>query len=178
MSSSTNQGIAISAFTTEVNICLPLKKSQLFIQMFKFKTSLFWSTGGKRRKCIFQYSTGVLFHPLQYIQFRCIWKAGEKKRGDTFQKLSDKTSRLSFISSDHQTTWLRLKATPDKSFRLVFLLLWSLLPVKVKHNDDLTSKDFHKFEAWMKDFASAGSQTSSLPCKSNNSCTMLGPQEA
>lgn len=71
----------------------------------------------EERKWIFQYSTGELFHPLQYIQFRCIWKAGEKKkkthkiRDDTFQKLSNKTPCPSFISPDDQTTWLHLKAT-------------------------------------------------------------------
>lgn len=88
--------------------------------MLKFKTSLLWSTGKKRRKWIFQYSTGELFHPLQYIQFRCIWKAGEKekkkrknphKKAVTFQKLSNKTPCPSFISPDDQATWLHWKAT-------------------------------------------------------------------
>lgn len=108
MPSSTKQDISISAFIREVNIS-PISR-YYFTQKPQYKSSSYWSKRGKRRKWIFQYSTGVLFLPLQYIQFRCIWKVGEKKEV-TYQKLSNKTSCLSFISPDGQTTWLHLKAT-------------------------------------------------------------------
>lgn len=41
MASSTNQGIAIFAFITAVNICPHLKKIKLLTQMFKLKTAYF-----------------------------------------------------------------------------------------------------------------------------------------